>query len=127
MHEATIAKSILETVSLRFKQAANVLCVLQVRIHVGEFRNIDGESLRFAFDNLKELYDGCCQCQLEIQTIPVYACCRGHGHKYHPEAVSGYRCCKCGEGIGKIVCGKELDIVNITLEAISSQEQMDYA
>lgn len=120
MHEATIAESILKYISTKFKETPNATRVTKVHVIAGEFRNVDKESLAFAFDNLKEQYEGTAQCQLELEMTTAKALCKGLKHIYHPQAERAYRCNVCGNGIGRLVSGEELDIVNINLEALKS-------
>jgi len=127
MHEATIAQSILEIAEAKLRAIPNAGSVLSVHVIVGEFRNIDAMSLKFAFDSVKDLYNSCAECELEIETIEARAFCRGDSHLYHPHFNSGFRCEQCGEGIGKMLSGEELDVIGITLEALDDKEKDDYA
>lgn len=117
MHESAIAHSILEIVSKRLSQTARTKSVRGVHVVVGEFRNVDPESLEFAFDNLRDLHDGCHDCKLTVEVTKSLALCKNNGHIYHPSYNSVFACDKCGSGIGKLLCGEELDVVKIVLEA----------
>ncbi len=100
---------------------------LRVHVIVGEFRNVDSEALTFAFDSLKGLYNETTSCALELETISARALCHDHGHAYHPTLERAFSCEKCGSGIGELACGKELDIINISLEGIVDKERSNYA
>lgn len=126
MHEATIAQSILDIASERFKETPQAITISTIRIVAGEFRNVDCESLQFAFDNLKTSYSGCQNCQLQAEVATASAQCRQCSNIYHPDFERAFRCTKCGDGIGKLISGEELDIVGIVLET-SEKEQIDYA
>lgn len=127
MHEATIAQSILNIISKKLQDTPNTALVSSVHIIIGEFRNVDDESLRFAFDNLKGLYDGCSSCVLETEIIGATANCRGSNHLYHPNPANAFRCTECGDGIGSLVCGEELDVIQIALQSIANEEKDLYA
>ena len=119
MHEASIAESILKIARKRLTETRNAESVVSVRVLVGEFRNVEADSLSFAFDNLKGLYTGCSNCKLEMELVPLLAYCQSENHKYSPRFEDAYRCKICGSGIGKLIAGDELDIVGVTLQAMS--------
>ncbi len=116
MHEAAIAKSILEIVGQRLQSLGTAASAQSVEVLFGEFRNVDAESVSFAFDNMKALFPGCLNCQLSINTIHASARCKDSEHLYRPQAENAYRCPSCGSGIGKLFQGEELDVVNVIVE-----------
>ena len=91
--------------------------VIKITLNVGEFRNIDSESLQFTFSALRKEFALTHHTQLEIRCIPALALCTTANHEFHPEPENCYSCTTCGGGIGKFISGKELDIVNIEIEA----------
>lgn len=118
MHEATIASNILDAVALKLAaHPGTEACAVSVLI--GEFRNVDSESLIFAFDAIKESVAGCQNCTLNIQVSNVVALCRESGHKYSPSAAAAF-ICPCGSAMGEILTGGELDILGYTLELVES-------
>ena len=123
MHEATVAQSILEIVSAKCRQTPNATRALRVHVIIGEFRNIDQESLQFAFESLRGLYDACSACQLEVDIVKAQAFCREEQHRYYPDFSRAYRCDVCESGIGSLLCGEELDVVNITLEGVLDKKE----
>lgn len=128
MHESAIAKSILEIVAQRLKSIGANANAQQVNVLFGEFRNVEPESVSFAFDNMKNFYPGAEHCRLSISTITAVAKCKDNGHRYHPEAEGAYRCPDCKSGIGTLVQGEELDVVNVVVEVIQeSQEGKEHA
>lgn len=127
MHEATIAKSILEIVSRQIAQTPGALRAVQVHVVAGQFRNVDRESLEFAFDSLKMLDQGTSGCILQLEMRSATALCRDSQHSYQPCYQQAYRCPFCGSGIGKLISGEELDVVNVRLETILPEEQKDHA
>lgn len=128
MHEAAIAKSILEIVGQRLQSVGAAANAQSVTVLFGEFRNVDPESVSFAFDNMKSLFAGCSNCQLSISTIEAAAHCKDNEHQYRPVAINAYRCPKCGSGIGKLFQGEELDVVNVIVELEKqNKEQKQHA
>ncbi len=126
MHEATIAKSILNIASAKLRRNQNAESVIKVQIIVGEFRNVDIESLQFAFDQLKELQDGCNSCKLEAETIQARAICVSGHHTYRPVLDNAFKCEVCGGGIESLLCGEELDVVGVTLLS-KTEEELEHA
>lgn len=116
MHEAAIAKSILEIVGQRLQSVGTAANAQTVSVLFGEFRNVDPESVSFAFDNMKAMFPGCLDCRLSISTIAAAAHCKENDHQYRPIAENAYRCPTCGSGIGKLLQGEELDVVNVVVE-----------
>lgn len=123
MHEATIANSILEIVANRLESVGPQASALSVEILCGEFRNVDPESLLFAFDSMKELHRSLADCCLEINIIPASAKCKDNDHVYRPMYELAYRCPVCDSGIGKLVQGEELDVVNVTIEVPQQEKE----
>jgi hydrogenase nickel insertion protein HypA len=118
MHEAAIAKNILQFVNNRIAETPYIEKATKVQVLIGELRNVDDELLKFEFDCLKTLYPGCSSCHLEIESIKAKAFCNKSKHLYHPESELKYRCTKCGGDIGNLVCGEELDVMKVTLKCL---------
>lgn len=117
MHEASMARAILEIVERKAKSASTgPFRVVSVRVRAGEFRNVDEASLRFAFENLRDLYDGLERLSLNFELVEAKARCAPAGHEYRPSIDSAFCCSACGGGIGEIIAGEELDITGITIE-----------
>ncbi len=127
MHESAIAKSILEIVQTRLQSLRSNAVALKVSVILGEFRNVEAESVQFAFDNMKVFYSGVENCQLEASTIVSLAKCKDSDHKYHPEPQLAYRCPLCGAGIGRLLQGEELDVVNVVVELDSVGKEKEHA
>jgi hydrogenase nickel insertion protein HypA len=115
VHEATIAMNILSIVSARIASHPGT-SARSVSVLIGEFRNVDEESLRFAFDALKQSRVEYQDCDLVVTTSMLMAKCASQNHDYHPEADNFYRC-NCGSGMGDILQGQELDVIGCTLVA----------
>jgi Zn finger protein HypA/HybF involved in hydrogenase expression len=64
MHEASVAQSILRISPVRsLASTAHTDTVTAIHVIIGQFRNIDIDSLKFAFDNIRPMYAGCSSCQ----------------------------------------------------------------
>ena len=122
MHEATIAVSILDHITSRINSSAETVVAEVVCVRIGEFRNVDPESLTFAFNSLKLEFPSCESCLLELQTVEAMATCRANKHRYHANPSNAFRCSRCGSGIGMLLTGEELDITAITLAVENSME-----
>ncbi len=114
MHEATIAHSILKIACLRAAKHEGAR-VLNVKVQVGEFRNVDPDALSFAFNAMKQEHAGCQEAQLELLVIPALAECQKQSHNYSPSAEFGFRCRECNSGIGELLAGQELNVVGCVL------------
>jgi hydrogenase nickel insertion protein HypA len=119
MHEATIASNILDVIATRVAQHPHTRA-RSITVLIGAFRNVDEESLCFAFDALKEDYPGCARCQLIVESTSLLAHCVEHHHLYQPHPEQLYRC-ECGSGMGDIVRGQELDVLQCTLQAADEE------
>ena len=113
MHETTIAQSILESVLSKLNYSNQKIEADRVDLLVGEFRNVDPDSLTFAYNALKVDYPSLQHSQLNITIVPLTAVCNLYSHTYSPRAVDAFCCPQCKGGIDHIVSGKELDIVGI--------------
>lgn len=126
MHEASIAESILQIASKRLQETENTERVKSVHVLVGEFRNVEPESLHFTFDSLKTFYPGLENCKLVLDLVETRAYCRGEKqHLYSPSFEKQYCCDKCGSGMGALVCGEELEIIKICLLARQIEEKKE--
>lgn len=131
MHEAAVALAILKRAVATLEaracaeenataetcdQAALIFDVAKIVVQVGEFRNIDSESLEFTFSALRKDFPQTQNTELEIRNIDAIAVCSVQNHEFHPLPANYFSCTICGGGIGKLLSGKELDIVNIEIE-----------
>ena len=120
MHEATIAKSILESAVKRAASFSQVVCI---NVRIGEFRNVDPESLTFSFDCLKQEFSLLLDTELRIDWVPALAHCRENAHNYKPIADQFFACPTCGSGIGNLVAGKELEITGFIVAEQTEKEE----
>lgn len=117
MHEAKIASLILEKARTKVSLYPDASKVRVIELAIGKFRNVDIESLLFAFDSLKTDYSELSQSKLEIDEIEIKAQCQKNGHDYTVELFKNVSCPQCGSGIGALLSGQELEIRKIQLEA----------
>ncbi len=121
MHETFIARTILEHVEKRIRSMKEPALVEKVLVRVGEFTNVDPESLIFTFDSLKSLYEICRSSMLKLQTVQTLALCNDNGHEYHAQPDNSFRCPICGSGMNRLLAGQELDIVDIQIRVAESK------
>lgn len=123
MHEATIAQFILEkSKQISAGETAKLLeaggfVIASVSIRVGEFRNVDLDSLTFAFDALKKDDPLTQNTSLEIEFIAVAALCK-NSHRYSPCAELFFACPECSQGMETLIQGKELEITCVKIEEL---------
>ena len=117
MHEASIAHSILQIASSRAARYDNSNVDI-IRIEVGSFRNVDPESLLFAFDSMKQDVKFCQKSSLEIKLVQATAVCQSLAHAYKPDASSAFRCPECNAGMGSLLTGEELSVMSCVLSAL---------
>lgn len=115
MHETAIAKAILDRIDDRLSSLQFTSNAASVDVRVGEFRNVDPDSLSFAFDSLKKEYPKCTACALNLELIETRALCKEGRHEYKATAESAFSCPECGSAIGALVSGEELDITKIVV------------
>lgn len=118
MHEASIAEYILSLVEKRVENEGSGFEGTAVTVKVGEFRNVDPESLGFAFDSIKGSFASCRNCHLEIVFIEAKAVCSA-AHSFRPSCENQFSCPICGAGVKQFKAGEELDIVKIVITSVS--------
>jgi hydrogenase nickel incorporation protein HypA/HybF len=112
MHELSVAHAVVSTVVDALPSP--VPRVLQVRLRIGELSGLVPQALEFAYDVAAQgtpLADAV----LVIERSPVVILCPTCGE----QALAGthdFRCPTCGVPCGDVVGGKELEILDITLE-----------
>ncbi len=112
MHEAALAQIIAQKACHRATATQDAEAVAAIYLRVGEFRNVDPESLEFAFDNIKVLYEQCQNARLKMEIVKPLAICRS-GHVYSACPGLQYRCPYCSGAVKKFLHGEELEIVGI--------------
>jgi hydrogenase nickel incorporation protein HypA/HybF len=114
MHELAIAQSIVDAVEAKAIEC-NAARVKGVRLKVGEASGIAGDSLAFGFEMLTSMVPILKGAHLLIDSVPHRARC----HRCETEfAVANFvvRCPTCQEWSADIVCGTELQIVEMEIE-----------
>ena len=112
MHELSVAHAVVSTVVDALPTPAPR--VTQVRLRIGELSGIVPQALEFAYDVAAEgtpLADAA----LVIERSPIVVRCGTCGDQQLPSA-QVFRCPSCGEPCGDVVSGKEMEILDITLD-----------
>jgi hydrogenase nickel incorporation protein HypA/HybF len=118
MHELSVAHAVVSTVVDALPSPDTR--VLQVRLRIGELSGIVPQALEFAYDVAAQgtpLEDAA----LVIERSPIVIDCPACGHQQIATA-QDFRCSQdghrksCEQPCGNVVSGKELEIVDITLD-----------
>jgi len=111
MHEASIAMSLLETVSgLCHKEGYS--SVESVRLKVGKAAGILPDALLFAFDAAKRDTIAS-QAELIIEYVAIGGFCKDCGAQFDSEERYIFSCPKCNSSAIKITRGNELQIIDM--------------
>lgn len=114
MHEASIAEYILSIIDKRVEIEGPEFECSSVTVQIGEFRNVDPDSLKFAFDSIKDSLPTCKNCQLQTIYIEAEAVCIS-AHSFRPTSENQFSCPVCGAGVKQFKAGEELDIIKIVI------------
>ena len=112
MHELSVAHAVVATVVDALPSPAPR--VTQVRLRIGELSGIVPQALEFAYDVAAQgtpLADAA----LVIERSPVVIACPTCG----PQELAGtrdFRCPRCEQPCGDVIGGKELEILDVTVE-----------
>jgi hydrogenase nickel incorporation protein HypA/HybF len=112
MHELSVAHAVVSTVIDALPTPDTR--VLQVRLRIGELSGIVPQALEFAYDVAAQdtpLADAA----LVIERSPIVIDCPTCGEHRLPDA-HDFRCPGCGVPCGNVVGGKELEILDVTLD-----------
>jgi hydrogenase nickel incorporation protein HypA/HybF len=112
MHELSVAHAVVSTVVENLPSPAPR--VTQVRLRIGELSGVVPQALEFAYDVAAEgtpLADAA----LVIERSPIIVDCATCGHQELASA-QDFRCPSCGKPAGDVVSGKEMEILDITLD-----------
>lgn len=123
MHEASIAKDILLSIGKRVDKEGPEFQSSSVTVRIGEFRNVDPDSLKFAFDSIKASFPSCGNCQLQTEYVEAEALCVANSHLFRPSSQNKFSCPVCGAGIKQFIAGEELDIVSIVISTSNKGSQ----
>jgi hydrogenase nickel incorporation protein HypA/HybF len=112
MHELSVAHAVVSTVVEALPSPAPR--VLQVRLRIGELSGLVPEALEFAYDVAAQgtpLADAA----LVIERSPILIDCPTCGEQALDSA-RDFRCPVCSVPCGTVIGGKELEIVDVTLD-----------
>ena len=112
MHELSVAHAVVSTVVDALPSPD--MRVTQVRLRIGELSGLGPQALEFAYD---VAVDGTplADAVLVIERAPIVVRCPTCGDGELPNA-HDFRCPTCLEPCGDVVGGRELEIVDITLD-----------
>jgi len=113
MHEASIARSIIEAVE-SFMKEKGYEKIKTVNVRIGKMMAVLPDALLFAFDALKgetTLEDA----ELHIKEIPIKLECTQCGNVFEPDSIR-LMCPRCGGIKTDVLAGKELDIESVEVE-----------
>ncbi len=111
MHEASIAISLLETVSNLCRQEGYT-SIESVRLKVGKLAGILPDALLFAFDAAKEGTIAR-EAQLIIESVSLGGVCNECGSSFESDERYIYACPACNSSSIKITRGDELQIIDM--------------
>lgn len=114
MHELSIAHAIVTTVVNALPSPAPR--VLQVRLRVGELSGIVPQALEFAYD-VAAVDTPLADAALVIERCSVVVHCPRCGDQTLG-STRDFRCPGCRQPCGNVVGGKELEILDITLDEL---------
>jgi hydrogenase nickel incorporation protein HypA/HybF len=111
MHEATIARHLVEAIARRIEDGGISGAVNRIHVRVGRLTAVVPDNLRHFFVLLAEgsAVEGA---ELEIEEVPVRARCRSCGTEFDIEGVR-FDCLDCGSNETDVVGGRELKIVAV--------------
>lgn len=111
MHEASIAMSLLETVSAICRQEGYD-SIESVRLKLGKSAGIFPDALLFAFDAAK-VGTIASQAALIIEFVPLGGTCNDCGAEFDSDERFIFSCPDCNSSAIKITRGKELQIIDM--------------
>ncbi len=112
MHELSVAHAVVNTVVDALPDPAPR--VLQVRLRIGELSGIVPQALEFAYDVAAQ-GTALADAALVIERSPIVIDCPTCGEQQLAGA-RDFSCPACGVPCGVVVGGKELEVVDVTLD-----------
>ena len=120
MHELSIVESVVDSVteSLARYPGAHVV---EVRLRVGALAAAVEDSLQFCFEIATEgtPLEGS---RLKVKMLPIVMYCARCAAEVELEGVQSFRCPRCGELVGDLRQGRELEIEAIEIEEAPALE-----
>lgn len=114
MHEASIARTLLEEIGARIRKHGIRGKVVAVHLRLGRMSTVVPESLKFAFEVLSQ-DTPLSGAHLEIEEVPVRARCRACGRSFEIGEPC-FLCEGCGSPDLEISSGTELLIDSLDVE-----------
>jgi len=112
MHELSIAHAVVSTVSDALPDAHTR--VRAVRLRIGQLSGVVPQALEFAYDVAAQ-GTALADAVLVIERSPIVIDCPTCGHQTLADA-HDFTCPTCHVPCGTVISGKELEIVDITLD-----------
>lgn len=113
MHELSIASAVVETAE-RTARAHGAQAVEGVRLRVGELAGVVADALAFSFGLVAEgtLAAGA---ELVIDEVPARGACDACGGEFAVGSPPRLWCPGCDRPASRLVCGRELEVVEVRL------------
>ncbi len=112
MHELSVAHAVVSTVVDALPSPAPR--VLQVRLRIGELSGLVPQALEFAYDVAVQ-GTALADAVLVIERSPIIISCPDCGPRELSSA-RDFRCPSCHAPCGNVIGGKELEILDVTLD-----------
>lgn len=113
MHEMSIMQSVFEIATDALEKSGEAR-ITRIALTFGEMTEVSEDSLRFAFDALKENTPAA-DATLDITILTPRSQCLECGAEYDHDRYT-VKCPQCGSVITKIVRGREMQIDSIEVE-----------
>jgi hydrogenase nickel incorporation protein HypA/HybF len=113
MHEASIAQNVLD-IAINTATENSAIKINKVCLKIGQLTAIEENSLKFAFDALKE-DTMAANAELLIEHIPIVGKCNNCGKK-DTYSEMFFSCSNCGSYKMEILSGEELSIKEIEVD-----------
>ena len=114
MHELGLMSGVLDVVARSARQAGAAR-VLSVSLRIGDMAEVNDESLRFAWEVLRDEDPLTAAAELAVEYVRPRSLCVDCGHEFAHDRFH-LRCPVCGSAETTLLSGRELDIVGIDIE-----------
>ncbi|MCR4604751.1 MAG: hydrogenase maturation nickel metallochaperone HypA [Eubacterium sp.] len=101
--------------AIQAAEEKNASSVLSISVSVGEMTGVLPEYLYRYYPKVVggTILEGS---ELKVTMIPVSTECGGCGKVYRPTRENRYLCPYCGDGIGRVVAGREVTLDSVEME-----------
>jgi hydrogenase nickel incorporation protein HypA/HybF len=114
MHELSLALSLVEIATA---EASRQECkTVGVHLKLGELSGVVREALESAW-SLVRIGTPLEEAELIVEEIPVAAYCPACQADRNIVSIQDFRCAACGNSVGRVTFGRELQIVALEIEA----------